>query len=40
MEKTIQAERAAENVTKQESIGHGVRMGVPSGKHILVMPRR
>lgn len=30
----------AENVTKQESVGHGVRVGVPSGKHILVMPRR
>jgi len=40
MEKTFQAEGAVENVTKHESVGHGVRVGVKREKHILVMPGR
>ena len=40
MEKTFQAEGAVENVTKHESVGHGVRVGVKREKHIFVMPGR
>lgn len=33
MEKTFQAEGAAGNVTRRESVGHGVRVGVPREEH-------